>query len=70
MTHTEARHILAQLEQATRRCNQIAASWERAPIKRERAAVNLCTVLQEMAATTTPEIQAAVDDLVALYMHL
>jgi two-component sensor histidine kinase len=63
-------YTLARLHQTVMRLQEIAASQEPLTIKRERAAVNLCSLLQEIAATSTPALQAEVTRLIALYMDL
>jgi hypothetical protein len=70
MNRAEECHIMVQLDHALTRCTQIARSWDQAHAKRARVVVNLCAIMQEMAATSTPEIQAKVNDLVTLYMKL
>jgi len=61
---------VARLRHAITRLREIEESQEPLAIKQERAAVNLCSILQEIAATSTPAVQAEVNRLVALYMNL
>ncbi len=63
-------YALVRLRQTITRLHEIEGSQESLAMKSERAAVNLCSLLQEIAVTSTPAIQAEVTHLVTLYMDL
>jgi len=64
------KYALMRLRQTITRLHEIEGSQESLAMKSERAAVNLCSLLQEIAVTSTPAIQAEVTHLVTLYMDL
>lgn len=64
------KYALMRIHQTITRLHEIEGSQEPLAMKSERAAANLCSLLQELTTTSTPAIQAEVTHLVTLYMDL